>query len=371
MTPHPSPLLRLRRTTAALLLAVAAVVSGGGPASALPTAEFTVNPSAPALGEPVAFTFRGTCDLPPCTVDWRWYQSGGSSLGTSMGTGPRVVHTFPSAGTYNVVAKITNAGSTHGSATASHSVLVQDTFEDHERRVAYDGWRGLVDSGASAGGYRSATGTGDVVGHAFTGTQVTYVARTGPDKGIASVVVAGVPTRQVDLYSARAGTRSVAFTGLTDAAHLIRVRPTGTRNPASTGTAVTVDGFLTGPTVRDDRASVVTYDSWSGALVAAAHGGSVRRTSAAGAATTFGFIGTAVTWLSARGPSEGRAAVTIDGRLVATLDGYAAAASWQVAHSWSGLSPGRHVLRVEALGTRDPRSRGAQVTSDAFVVGTP
>lgn len=371
MTALTSPLVRLRRLAAALVLALGLVVGGGLAASALPTADFTVNPSAPALGEPVTFTFRGTCDLPPCTIAWRWFQPGGSSLGTSMGTGPRVVQTFPRAGTYNVAATITNAGSTHGSVTATRAVTVQDTFEDHERRVTYDGWQGLADGGASAGGYRSATSTTDVAGNAFSGTQVTYVARTGPDKGIASVTVPGVPARSVDLYAPKAGTVSVAITGLSAAGHRILVRPTGTRNPASTGTAVTVDGFLAGTVVRDDRAPVVSYSRWSGALVAAAHGGSVRRTSSTGAATTFAFTGPAVTWLSARGPTEGRAAVTIDGRPVATVDGYAATPAWQVAHSWTGLSAGRHVLRVEALGTRDPRSTGVRVTSDAFVVGTP
>ena len=120
----------------ALLLSLVAVFATAGGASALPTAEFTFTPSTPALGQPVSFTFTGTCDHPPCTISWRWFQAGGSHLGTAMGSGPNITYTFPGAGTYSVVAEITNSGSTHGSATVTHSLTVQDTFEDFDRQVA-------------------------------------------------------------------------------------------------------------------------------------------------------------------------------------------------------------------------------------------
>ena len=220
----------------ALLLSLVAVLATAGGASALPTAEFTFAPSTPALGQPVSFTFTGTCDNPPCTISWRWFQTGGSHLGTAMGSGPNITYTFPGAGTYSVVAEITNSGSTHGSATATHSLTVQDTFQDFDRQVRYNAWSGVADKNASTGGYRTASATTELASYGFTGTEVTYVGRTGPNRGIASVSIAGSPTRRVDLYSPRVGTISLPVTGLTDAAHRIVVRPTGTKNPASTGT---------------------------------------------------------------------------------------------------------------------------------------
>ena len=183
-----------------------AVLASAGGASALPTAEFTFTPSTPALGQPVSFTFTGTCDNPPCTISWRWFQAGGSHLGTAMGSGPNITYTFPGAGTYSVVAEITNSGSTHGSATATHSLTVQDTFQDFDRQVRYNGWSGVADRNASTGGYRTASATTELASYVFTGTEVTYVGRTGPNRGIASVSIAGSPTRLVDLYSPRAGT---------------------------------------------------------------------------------------------------------------------------------------------------------------------
>ena len=62
---------------------------------------------------------------------------------------------------------------------------------------------------------------------------------------------------------------------------------TGTKNPASTGTGVNVDGFAVGATPVDDRASVVTYSSWAGLRNTNASGGSVRRSLTPGASTTF------------------------------------------------------------------------------------
>jgi hypothetical protein len=364
-----APVVVVARLGVALLLSLVAVFATAGGASALPTAEFTFTPTTPRLGEPVSFTFTGRCDAPPCTIGWRWFTAGGSHLGTTMGSGPNITYTFPSAGTYSVVAKITNSGSTHGSATATHSLTVQDTFQDFDRGVVYDGWRGVADPTASSGGYRSASASGDVASYMFTGTQVTYVARTGPTKGIASVAVSGSTPTLVDLYSPRAGTRSFPVTGLTDASHTISVRPTGTKNPASTGTQVNVDEFVVGATRVDDRASVIRYSSWRGLLRTNASGGSLRRSATPGASTSFAFSGTSVTWLSVQGPRQGIADVLVDGRQVEAVDAYAAKDAFQVAHTYSGLTDGQHVIRVVVRGAHNPSSAGDLVTSDAFVLG--
>jgi len=369
MSTPGTPASAVTRLGLALLLSVIAVLASAGGASALPTAEFTFTPSTPALGQPVSFTFTGTCDNPPCTISWRWFQAGGSHLGNTMGSGPNISYTFPGAGTYSVVAEITNSGSTHGSATATHSLTVQDTFQDFDRQVRYNGWSGSADKNASTGGYRTASATTELASYVFTGTEVTYVGRTGPNKGIASVSIAGVPTRLVDLYSPRAGTTSLPVTGLTDASHAIRVKPTGTKNPASTGTFVNVDGFAVGATTPvDDRASVVTYSSWLGSRNANASGGSLRRSSAPGASATFAFSGTSVTWLGLQSRGQGLADVFIDGRRVETVDGYAARTTFQVRHTYAGLTNARHVVRVVVRGEHNPNSVGNLVYIDAFVL---
>lgn len=353
--------------TITLLVSLVAVFSTVGTASAAPTAEFTFSPPAPAVRQPVTFTFQGTCDVPPCTIEWRWFQTGGSSLGTSMGRGEVISYAFPRAGIYTVRAKITNASSTHGSAFASHSLQVNGTFEDNDRRVEYAGWSGANLERASGGGFRSATVPGTAASLVFTGPEVAYVARTGPFKGIARVSVDGAQTL-VDLYSPTPGSTSFPVTGLIDGRHRIRVAPTGTRNAASNGTAVTLDEFVVGTTHVDDTSSTVGYGTWAGAADAGASGGTLRTSSRAGATTEFVFWGPSVTWVTTTGPGEGIATVTIDGAEVATVDGYSPTQVWRVERSFAALGEGRHVIRVTVAGAHNPSSTGDRVGSDAFIV---
>jgi hypothetical protein len=350
----------------ALLISALTILSSGT-ASATPTAEFRFTPAAPTVGQPVTFRFSGTCDLDPCAVDWRWFKAGGSSLGTSMGGGEVLTYAFPAVGTYSVVARITNSGSTHGSATATHAVVVRDTFQDFDRQVAYDAWRGVVDPAATAGGYRSASATGSMASLLFTGTAVTYTARTGPNRGIAAVSLDGVPQPPVDLYSKTRGTRQVSVGALTDAVHRIRVAVSGTKNPASTGTAVTVDDFAVGETHIDDR-SRVGYNSWAAISNANANEGTARNSATAGARTALTFYGTSVSWVLFKGPFQGQAAVFLDGRRVDTVDGYAPRATWQSSVTYDGLTVGTHTIRVVVLGSHSAASAGNRVTSDAFRV---
>lgn len=362
-----TPVRALGALALALLISLVTLFSTAGVASAAPTAEFTFAPTAPAVREPVTFTFDGTCDVPPCTVEWRWFQNGGSSLGTSMGRGEVLTYAFPRIGIYTVRAKITNASSTHGSATASHSLEVTDTFQDNDRSVEYDGWTGVTSPDPANGGYHFATSPAAEASHLFKGTEVSYVGRTGPDKGIALVSIAGART-ELDLYAPEEGTTSFLVSGLTDAPHRIKIRPTGTKNEASTGTAVTVDEFIVGATRVDDTSVAVDYGAWAGAANPEASGGTLRTSTTAGAGTSFVFWGPSVTWVSTSGPAQGLANVTIDGAAIATIDGYSPTRVWQVEHSFAGLGEGRHVIRVAVAGAANPSSAGNRVGSDAFIV---
>jgi hypothetical protein len=368
MTSLGNPVRMLGALSLALLLPLVAVFSTAGVASAAPTASFRVSTTNPTVHQPVTFTFEGTCDVPPCTIDWRSFaDSGGSSLGTFMGRGEVLTYAFPAADGYRVTAKITNATSTHGSAVATQSLTVTGTVQDHDRRVGYDGWSGTTDPGATTGGFRSATSPDTFASHRFSGTAATYVARTGPDKGIAEVSV-GANRQSLDLYSPTVGTASLTVDGLADGPHQIRVRPTGTKAAASTGTTVTLDEFVVGTTHVDDRSVTVAYRTWSGLADAGANGGSVRNSATPNAGTSFAFWGPSVTWVSTTGPGHGLARVRIDGAVVGTIDGYSATRTTQVEHTFDGLTAGRHSIRVVVVGTHNPLSTGNRVGSDAFII---
>lgn len=356
------------RAVMALCMSLAMTFFSASSASAAPTAEFTYDPTAPAVAQPVRFTFTGTCDVAPCRIQWRWFRTGGSSLGTSMGEGPVVTYAFSDVGTYFVVAKITNASKAHSVATVTHALPVRATYQDDYRRVGYNSWRGVFLAAASDGGYRVASGSKATAALTFSGPEVTYVARTGPDEGLATVTVDATSYGSVDLYAATAGTRSLAVTGLPAGSHRITVKAKGTKNAASTGTAVSLDEFVVGTTHYDDRHDKVVYDTWSSLHNRNADGGTVRASATANASTMLTFTGGSVTWVTGTGPDQGRASLAIDGRIVQTVDNYASVRTWKVARTYGGLSSGAHTITVTVAGTRNPRSTAAEIVSDAFVV---
>ncbi|GAB4008572.1 PKD domain-containing protein [Nocardioides ultimimeridianus] len=346
--------------TAAAVVALTPAVS-----SALPTADFTISATTPAPGAPVTFTFTGTCDQPPCSVVWTWFQDGGSHLGTRMGFGDEITYAFPRSGLYAVVARITNANSTHGSASATHDLVVGDTVQENGQAVRLGGWSRVATAGASKGGEHVGTGS---AGLWFAGGRLGYVACTGPGRGIARLVVDGRRLGTVDLYSATPGVRTRSLTGLGAGVHFARLVSTGTRNLASTGIAISLDEFLVGATVHvDDNSLGVRYAGWAGLSSPVADGGGERITAQPGAQAMVTFSGTTVTWETAEGPDQGIATVLIDDVPVATVDNYAAATTPRVLRTFTGLTTGSHTLRVVVAGQHQAASTGNGIVVDAFV----
>jgi hypothetical protein len=84
----------------------------------------------------------------------------------------------------------------------------------------------------------------------------------------------------------------------------------------------------------------------------------------AGARATFTFSGYAVSWVAARGPNRGSAAVYVDGHLARRISLHAAtpqARSIVFAKRWAGN--GMHTLEIVNLGT----AGHSRVDVDAFV----
>ena len=89
----------------------------------------------------------------------------------------------------------------------------------------------------------------------------------------------------------------------------------------------------------------------------------------AGATATFAFSGRSVTWYTAEGPAQGKAAVRIDGRRVGTFDQYAPRPTYRVPRTFNRLARGPHTIAIRVLGTRSRGASGTEVVVDAFGVG--
>ena len=121
-------------------------------------------------------------------------------------------------------------------------------------------WTMATDTGASGGTVHRSRTSYATAWFAFTGVEGTIYLRTGPSNGIASIYLDPdnppvVPPIEVDLYAATPGTISRRFANIVPAGgllgdrHSIRVTVTGRKNPASSGTWISVDAIRAPSTV--------------------------------------------------------------------------------------------------------------------------
>lgn len=105
---------------------------------------------------------------------------------------------------------------------------------------------------------------------------------------------------------------------------------------------------------------------------ASASGGEVHYSATAGSYVTLEFEGDAVTLITAKGPAEGMATMTIDGTTVQEIDLYhSGAKQWQVPIRHTALPAGHHILKIALHGTKNILSTGYDVVIDGFVVEGP
>ena len=169
---------------------------------------------------------------------------------------PAVVATAranPDDGTQFVYLRQADATST---ATAStHLSLNTDqtgtyTDDDTSSALQYSGtWSHVANQPYTGGDYQQSESfsdtTGDSVSVSFTGTAVRWIAPTANNHGIADVYLDGTQVATVDGYSAGNAFQQVQYTasGLSDTAHTLKIVVSGQKNPASSGTFVSIDAI--------------------------------------------------------------------------------------------------------------------------------
>jgi hypothetical protein len=249
----------------------------------------------------------------------------------------------------------------------SSTIVSQQTVEDTSPLITYGYWQGVTDAGASGGTYRQNALAGGHAQFKFSGTAVKWATIKGPDKGKATVTIDGVSKGSFDLYSATKTPSVLTFSGLASTAHTVKILVTGTKNSLSSGYNVPIDAFITGTTTTQDTSTKITYGWWSGKTSTSASGGTYRIASSAGPAS-FTFNGTRVDWITATGPSYGKAEVYLDGVDQGTVDLYSPTTQWKTAKSYTASSSGQHTLTIQVLAQKNTASTGKAVILDAFVV---
>jgi len=126
---------------------------------------------------------------------------------------------------------------------------------------------------------------------------------------------------------------------------------------AATDCSDNTSGFVTSAPVRltayQNSSSAIKYrGGWSGVRARNAFGGSVRRSSAAGASATLRFTGREIAWVASLAPGYGSARVLIDGHAAGTIHMRAATAiQRRVVFTRRWATSGAHTIKIVGLGT--------------------
>jgi hypothetical protein len=251
-------------------------------------------------------------------------------------------------------------------ATAATMSFVGETrLEEGSRGLDY-AWRRVASHDAFGGSYVEERSRGATYSISFAGRSVTWFTLAGPSQGRAEVSIDGRSRGVFDQFApARRSRVPRTFTGLGRARHRLTVTVLGTRSRRARDAQVAVDAFRVGDHV---LASPRGRTAWRRSVVSNASGEAVAITDEPRASVSLAFDGTGVDWYTVRGPSQGRAAMYVDGVLARIVDNRSNAASAGVVRSVSGLPDAPHVLRVVVLGSPGSAREASVVSIDRFVV---
>jgi hypothetical protein len=115
----------------------------------------------------------------------------------------------------------------------------------------------------------------------------------------------------------------------------------------------------------EEENSVAASYTWAVYSTSSAYGGSYWVDQLANASVTFGITGKNFTWYTETGPSQGLAAVSVDGVGIGTVNLYAPTTTYKVARLYRGYASGYHRVTIRVLGQKgSPNGRGTSVSLD-------
>ncbi|HXF56537.1 MAG TPA: GH25 family lysozyme [Actinomycetota bacterium] len=227
-------------------------------------------------------------------------------------------------------------------------------------------WARVRAERAFGGSYLAEHRPGAELTFRFTGSSVRWYGVRGPDRGLAAVLVDGVPQGTVDQYAptVRFGAGR-SFGDFEPGDHVLTIRVLGKKgHAAATGTFVSVDAFSVDGGPVQPTPPVET--SWRRAGARGASGGAYVVSDLPGATATWRFRGTGFDWYTVTGPGQGVARVFVDGVLRATVDNAAPTTAFGVRRSVRGLPDRVHSVRV-VVAARPGAAGGRPVAVDRWV----
>jgi hypothetical protein len=250
------------------------------------------------------------------------------------------------------------------------------SHEETDSRLVYAGtWKSISATSASGKALVIADASGCTMTLRFYGTGASWIAKTSPAYGQATVTVDGGQPKTVDLYSKSTGWKKKVWESgsLSLGDHKVVIAWTGKKTTGATAANIDIDalvvtGVLTG-TYEQDASKLKYTGTWKKTSSGVASGGSYVTADASGASVTVRFTGVRLVWIARSGADYGQAKVSVDGGQSKTVDLYATTTkSGQKVFDTGLLSMGTHTVTITCLGTKVAASTGKTIAVDAFEV---
>jgi hypothetical protein len=346
-------------------------VTALSPASAAAiTAAFTVTFSEPVTGvsnTTFALTTSGTVGALPGTVSVLSPTSAMFTPADRLVPGQTVTVAL-SSGITDIV----------GNSLLPYSANVRASTTVQESSSAVrEAWGRWATASASGGAMKISRRAASRLTYTFSGTSIGIVGYRGTQGGYASVYLDGVlQTSSLSFYASANQYRRTLWTkaGLAAGQHTLQVLVRGTKPSASKSTWVYVDAFtVDGLTVQENAAGVV--DTFRRVATSSASGSAydladhLSATGRSGAALSFQFRGTGISWYGTKGKTYGKAYVYIDNVKKATIDLYRSGTAYrQKLWTSATLTNGLHTIKIVVAGSKRSAAKGYDVSFDYFAV---
>ncbi len=220
----------------------------------------------------------------------------------------------------------------------------------------------------------------------FTGTQISVFGATAANHGIAAISIDDDEETLVDFYSANRVEQALVYTSpaLDFGTHILKVRVTGTANPASSGVIIPADRVHINleepePTVLSINDNLTGtgenqfefVGSWGYGAQAGAYLDDNHWEGDTDGYYQLRFTGSQVSVYGALAPSHGIAAISIDGGDETLVDFYASTRTEQtLVYTSAALDYGSHILKVRVTGTSNAASSGVIIPADRVDINT-
>lgn len=138
-----------------------------------------------------------------------------------------------------------NASSTDKNVVVDGFVVGTTITQDNAPGIQYNSWISGASTNASGGRFRYSSTRGATMSFTFSGIGVNWILDSCPSCGQAEIYIDGADMGKIDTYSGAGWRYKVLkpFASLASGTHTIMVQVLGTKNAASTGTRINVDGF--------------------------------------------------------------------------------------------------------------------------------